>query len=318
MIGPETGTETHTIEYWSLDNRGNTEAPHKKAMFTVSEPEHIPPVTTSNAQTSYVGTAVITLTPTDEGGSGVAATKYRVDGGPEQTGTTVTLRVGPYGSVVPHSVEFWSVDASGNEETPHNTVDFTVAGAPDSTAPSTGSDVKASYVGPATIQLTPTDTGGSGVATTYYRLDGATQQAGTTISVPAPSSGSEPHTIEFWSVDVAGNIELPHKTASFTVAANAPVGTGTITLMWNAPDGAWAEYWIYDGLGRLVAHADADTIPGWYGWYTVSVPVSAAPYRWYTEWYDPEWEYWGADDPWGSTEGLAPITANGVAYSSWY
>ena len=85
---------------------------------------------------------------------------------------------------------------------------------PDTTAPTTTSDAKASYVGTATVHLTATDNaGGSGVAHTYHVLDGGAQAEGTTLIVGAAG----PHVLEFWSQDTAGNVETPHKTATFTV-----------------------------------------------------------------------------------------------------
>ena len=178
------------------------------------------PVTTSNAQTSYVNNAAIVLTATDAG-SGVAATYYKVDGGTQVAGTSILVS-----ALGAHTIEFWSVDVAGNIET-HKTASFTVT-APvpvDATAPVTVSDAKATYVSSATIKLTATDAG-SGVASTYYKLDGAAQTAGTTIAVNTVGA----HTIEFWSVDVAGNIET-HKTASFTVTAPVPVdATAPVTV----------------------------------------------------------------------------------------
>ncbi|MHB8705315.1 MAG: OmpL47-type beta-barrel domain-containing protein, partial [Coriobacteriia bacterium] len=120
-----------------------------------------------------------------------------------------------------HTIEFWSVDVAGNAET-HKTVSFTIT-APvvlDTTAPVTTSDAKTTYVSSATVKLTATDAG-SGVAATYYKLDGGAQTSGTTVSVTALGS----HTIEFWSVDVAGNAET-HKTVSFTITAPAPAPVG--------------------------------------------------------------------------------------------
>ncbi len=86
-----------------------------------------------------------------------------------------------------------------------------VAPVVDTTAPNTVSDAKATYVSSATIKLTATDAG-TGVAATYYKLDGAAQVTGTSINVTAVGA----HTLEFWSVDVAGNTETAHKTAAFT------------------------------------------------------------------------------------------------------
>jgi hypothetical protein len=94
------------------------------------------------------------------------------------------------------------------------------APAPDTTAPTTTSSAKATYVGSALITLTAVDNaGGSGVAHTYYVLDGAPQVEGTTISTSVIGS----HTLSFWSVDVAGNMEVAN-AASFDVTA-APVPT---------------------------------------------------------------------------------------------
>lgn len=88
----------------------------------------------------------------------------------------------------------------------------------DSTAPTTISDTVESYAGQATIHLIASDNvGGSGVVHTYYRLDGAAQVAGTTVLVSTAGS----HTLEFWSEDVAGNVET-HHFASFTVQPLPP------------------------------------------------------------------------------------------------
>jgi hypothetical protein len=89
----------------------------------------------------------------------------------------------------------------------------------DTTAPTTISNVAASYTSLAVITLTATDSG-SGVAATYYKVDGGAQSAGTSITVAAAG----PHTLEFWSVDAAGNVET-HKTANFAITATLPVPT---------------------------------------------------------------------------------------------
>jgi hypothetical protein len=168
------------------------------------------PTTVSNAKATYVSTAAIKLTATDNvGGSGVAATYYRLDGAAQVSGTSINVT-----TVGAHTLEFWSVDVAGNSEL-HKTAAFTItAPVPDTTAPTTTSNAVANYYNSATVRLTATDNaGGSGVAATYYRLDGGAQVTGTSISVTTVGS----HTIEFWSADVAGNIETPHKTASFEV-----------------------------------------------------------------------------------------------------
>jgi hypothetical protein len=56
----------------------------------------------------------------------------------------------------------------------------------------------------------------TGVAATYYKIDGGAQQEGTTFTV---QNGQ--HTVEYWSVDNAGN-EESHKTATVTVDTEPP------------------------------------------------------------------------------------------------
>jgi len=210
----------HTLEFWSVDVAGNIETPHKTAAFTITAPPDITaPVTTSDAKATYVSSATIKLTATDAG-TGVAATYYRLDSGAQLAGTTVTVS-----TLGAHTLQFWSVDVAGNIEL-YKTAAFTITAPPDTTAPATTSDAKATYVSGAVVTLAATDAG-SGVASTYYKLDGAAQVAGTSIITSALGS----HTLEFWSVDVAGNIETPHKTAAFSITAppvadtTAPVTT---------------------------------------------------------------------------------------------
>ena len=96
-----------------------------------------------------------------------------------------------------------------------------VAATLDLTAPSTLSNTAVSYSGVANVKLTATDNiGGSGVAHTYYILDSGVQTQGTALAVTAVGA----HALEYWSVDVAGNIET-HKFANFSVTASTTVAT---------------------------------------------------------------------------------------------
>jgi hypothetical protein len=73
------------------------------------------PVTTAAAPQGTVTTdATVTLTATDQGGSGLAATWYTVDGGAQQKGNTLTLTTSGT-----HTVSYWSTDWAGNTEPPH-------------------------------------------------------------------------------------------------------------------------------------------------------------------------------------------------------
>ena len=161
-------------------------------------------------QATYVTSAAIKLTATDAG-SGVAATYYKLDGGAQVTGTSITVTARSART----RFEFWSVDVAGNIEAAQDRdLHDHRPGAVDTTAPVTTSDAEATYVTAAAITLTATDAG-SGVAATYYKLDGGAQAAGTSITVDR--SGA--HTLEFWSVDVAGNIETRTRPRRFTITA---------------------------------------------------------------------------------------------------
>jgi hypothetical protein len=155
---------------------------------------------------------------------------------------TVTVDGAPVGS--PSSYTFSAVAAN-------HVIGVTFA---DKTAPSTFSDVSAVYVNSGTIRLTASDV--NGVGHTYYKLDGGSQVESGTIVV----TGFGPHTIEFWSVDTLGNVEV-HKTAGFSVSdtiapsttSNAVANyTGSASIHLTATDnaggaGVAATYYKLDG-----------------------------------------------------------------------
>jgi len=245
------------------------------------------PVTVSDAASTYVSSGTIKLTATDAG-SGVAATYYKLDGGAQVAGTSVTVS-----ALGAHTLEYWSVDKAGNTEA-HKTASFTIT-APvvlDTTAPVTVSDALTTYVSNATIRLTATDAG-SGVAATYYVLDGGLPVAGTTVSVSAAGA----HTLQFWSVDVAGNTEL-RKSAAFTVTTpvvldtTAPVtvsdakasyvASATIKLTaTDAGSGVAGTYYILDGGVQMAGTSASVTTTGTHTieFWSVDVAGNAETYK---------------------------------------
>ncbi|HET6350744.1 MAG TPA: glycosyl hydrolase [Coriobacteriia bacterium] len=103
---------THTLVYQAIDGAGNVEGP-KTAVFVVREAsgsDIVPPTTTCDAAATYVATARINFTATDDK-SGVRATYYRLDGAPALAGTTVTTS-----ALGDHVLQYWSVDNVGNLE----------------------------------------------------------------------------------------------------------------------------------------------------------------------------------------------------------
>jgi len=140
----------------------------------------------------------------------------------------------------------------------------------DATAPSTVTDALSSYVGTATIAFVAVDNpGGSGVNATYYRLDGAAALESTSVVVPPPVSSATTHTLEYWSVDNAGNIEQI-ETATFTVAADTEA---TLAFRWEPTGLAKAQLSVLDSSGASIASTSlAGDTPGAVDW-NVRVPI---------------------------------------------
>ncbi|HEX9094321.1 MAG TPA: hypothetical protein VF902_10100, partial [Coriobacteriia bacterium] len=271
-----------------------------------------PPVTGDDAATTYFGTATITLTPTDVGGTGVDYTMWRFDSAPVwNTGTVAATS-----TVGLHTLEFYSVDNAGNRETTQS-VDFSIgsdlvppvttvtgipagwasydvtvtleatdgvggsgvrriwwglgAGGPaqeyvpplvfssegphnfrvyaedwagnfegyvsynvyiDKTPPVSGASVASTYTTSASISITATDgVGHSGVASTHWRIGAGAWTTGTV----ATSSLLGAQTLEFYSKDAAGNEELPHQFANFTIVP--PDTTPPVTTAIGIPAG---------------------------------------------------------------------------------
>jgi hypothetical protein len=225
------GQGAHTLQFWSTDFAGNIETTNTIAYY-VTGADTTPPVTNSDALASYAGTATVTLTATDNSGpGGVAHTYYRINGGSQTEGTSIVIAPPAWGvPAVTYTITFYSVDFSGNWEQVKN-ASFTVVAATDVTKPTTGSNAQTSYIGTATISLNPVDnTGGSGVATTYYKIDDGPATVGATITIAPPAAGNITHSVQYWSVDRAGNTEDPNNLA-FTVAAGNANLFGTLNLM---------------------------------------------------------------------------------------
>ncbi|MDQ0752735.1 plastocyanin [Streptomyces africanus] len=119
----------HTVRYRATDKAGNVAA-EKSVQFTVvaAPPQDTtPPVTgvtvegTKNSDGAYVNSARVTVTATDEHGSGVEKIEYSLDGGPylAYTAPVVVDRAGA------HTVAYRATDKAGNTSAAR-TVTFTV------------------------------------------------------------------------------------------------------------------------------------------------------------------------------------------------
>ena len=182
----------------------------------------------------YDDAVKVTLNGSDNG-SGIATTYYSVDNG------AATTYAGPfsYGAEGTHSISFWSVDNAGNIER---------AGAPirlqiDKTAPTT---TVSNPISPDSgwfvkngipFAFKATD-GGSGVAATYYTIDGGDRQTYGEPFTADLSTGT--HHVTYWSVDLADNAEAVH-AFDVNVDTDAPTITGSASpaansFGWNNTD----------------------------------------------------------------------------------
>lgn len=193
----------HTVTFYSVDVAGNVEAVQTIEVLIDEQP----PVTTADAPQGWqVGDVSITLTATDDL-SGVDKTYYSVDGGEFVEGTSVLIT-----EPGKHTVTFYSVDKAGNVEA-QQTIEVLI----DELPPVTTSDIQDIWTNQdVPVALTATDDL-SGVKTTYYTVDDASQQEGTSFTV----TGEGIHKVTFYSVDNAGNIEQAN-TAEVKIDKTAP------------------------------------------------------------------------------------------------
>ncbi|MBI5116666.1 hypothetical protein HZA56_09360 [Candidatus Poribacteria bacterium] len=214
------GDGVHTISYHSVDNLGNTEAAKTRTV----QIDGVAPVTTHDyaydGQWRNDATATINLTATDIG-CGVDKTYYIVDGAPAVIGTTVVIT-----AEGDHTATYYSVDMAGNQEAPKS-----ISVKLDWTPPVTANDYGSAGVcvsADAVITLSASDNL-SGIAHTYYSIDGGAQVEGTSVNITAEGD----HTVAYYSVDVAGNTEGTH-TLSVVIDKTAPATIDDYTN-----DGTW-------------------------------------------------------------------------------
>jgi len=232
---------------------GGTVSAYKALLSTVVE--LVPPVATAfrSIPADALGwnnaAVTLTITATDEvGGSGVRDIRYTVGAATTTvTGATATVSYTTDGI---RTVSYLATDNSGNASAAQSeTIKI------DRTLPATAASVSADST---LITLSVTETG-SGVAATYYTVDGGAQQ---TYAGGITLDGGT-HTITYWSVDVAGNTEVTKAISvpagvltSVSVNPTAVNGgtnaTGTVTLGSPAPTGGIVVTLTSDSVGAKV------------------------------------------------------------------
>jgi peptidoglycan/xylan/chitin deacetylase (PgdA/CDA1 family) len=156
-------------------------------------PDTAPPTTTitcngAACSSGWYSTVPVTiaLSATDTGGSGVAQTKYTLDGTDPSTSQTAITYTGPFTVSQTTTVNCYTTDVAGNAEQPKTQLVQIDATAPAVTISATRTTVKRG--GSVTLSANPTDSGTesgapSGVAQVVFHLDG-TQTLATVTSTP--------------------------------------------------------------------------------------------------------------------------------------
>ncbi|MEA2053719.1 MAG: PKD domain-containing protein [Candidatus Thermoplasmatota archaeon] len=269
----------HVIAFHAIDSLGISNS----TSFTFKIDKTSPSLLHNLAGTEgnngwYTGNVEVTLTATDSI-SGVNVTKYRGDSGAWQVyNTPFTLS-----SNGNYQVDYYSIDNAGNN----------ASGMPfslkiDKTKPSSSSSLSGTkeggvYKTSVTVSISRNDAT-SGIAYTKYRINGG---AWTTYSNPFTLTQDDTYTVDYYSVDNAGNTETT-KTTTFEILKNRPpVASFTYTplnpiegqtIFFDAsssydPDGSIASYsWNFgdgSGSGKNVQHS----YPAG-GSYTVTLTVT--------------------------------------------
>lgn len=208
---------SHTFYYWSSDNAGNNESQH---VITFRIDANAPSTQISTGSGFYASPATVTLTATDSG-TGVANTFYRIDSGATQTYSTPFTVSGDTN----RQIVYWSVDGAGHTESQHFYM-LKLDGSAPSTAISTSGTNGWNGWRTSAVQVTlsPTDAR-SGVAATYYTVDGGPVQ---TYSGPFMIDGSAIHQLNYWSVDNVGNTEV-QKSEAVKIDKDAPVTQSSLS-----------------------------------------------------------------------------------------
>ncbi|UCE73121.1 MAG: Ig-like domain-containing protein [Methanomassiliicoccales archaeon] len=145
----------------------------------------------------YISDVTISLSASDGIGSGIDYIEYRIDGDNWQKYTHSFKVIDDRR----HTLEYRSVDKSKNKEEIHRITLKIDQSPPQTTAESSGITGNDNwYNSDVTVSLSRSDTPGSGINYTKFRIDGGEWR---TYESPFIVSGDKAHTVEFFSTDIA-------------------------------------------------------------------------------------------------------------------
>lgn len=217
----------HKLTYYAQDLAGN----HGSSSELELKLDMTPPTVTliparlPEASDWYTAAITLTLNATDSL-SGGATGYYRLNDGPWQAGTSFTLTTQNV-----YFIDYYGQDAAGNRSAVGSTQVRV-----DATPPATAYLIEGVqgdngwFKSPLNIKLVPSDSG-SGVAATYYQINGGPWQSGAQFQLTADGS----YTLLFYSIDAAGNVEgsFPVQVKIDSTVPAAPTALVTIPAEWS-------------------------------------------------------------------------------------
>jgi kumamolisin len=216
----------HTVQVEGWDNEGRTTfGSYGPLCYDSVVPSISASTNPATSGTVWVDSSVVvTLTASDPGGgnaSGIRKTYYAINTGACYPGNLGPCSVysGPFtlSGQQQSYIYYFTVDNAGNYSTETYiwvSIDLT---APSTTASLAGTVYSGNtYESAVKVTLSASDTGGSAVHYTYYQLDGGPTITYTGSAFAVSALGS--HSVKYWSVDSAGNIESA-KTIAFSISS---------------------------------------------------------------------------------------------------
>jgi len=213
--------DIHTLDYWAVDNAtpANEEATNTETIKIDWTPPEV--TITSPVPGCYQTAPALLWSVVEVNPFTVEKAGYSTDEGE-------------------HTVTVTATDAAGNEglASVTYTVDKTPAVTTITLNPLIPNGTNDWYTcDDVDVTLTATDVGGSGVKEIHYILNGGTETVVPPATATFPIATDGIHTLEYWAVDNAGNVELPHNTATIKIDKTPPTISASAT---NADDTAYA------------------------------------------------------------------------------